>query len=99
MLANPRIEKREGGSVFVVDITRAVEASVYGDVLVYRQGEDEPAFVARGIGVYPEIASRHAAFGISPEQATALRGPIRVELRQPLQNGAALITAVDAVLR
>ena len=98
-LANPRLEQGPEGPAFVVDITRAGGASVYGDLLVYRQGSDEPAFVARGIGVYPEIAARHSAFGLSAEQAAALRGPVRVELRQAIQSGGALIAALDTVLR
>ena len=98
-LANPRLEQGPEGPLFGVDITRSGTASVYGDLLVYRQGEDEPAFVARGIGVYPEISGRHSAFGLSAEQAAALHGPVRVELREPLQAGGALITALDAVLR
>ena len=98
-LANPRVEQGAEGPAFMVDITRGGPASVYGDLVVYRQGESEPTFVARGIGVYPEIASRHSAFRITPEQAAALRGPVRVELHEPISAGGALITAVDAVLR
>lgn len=98
-LANPRLAPGEGGATtFAVDITRSGGASVYGDLLVYRQGSNEPLFVARGIGVYPEIASRHAQFVLSPEQAAAMHGPMRVELREPQQNGAALIASLDAVL-
>ena len=98
-LANPRIEQGPEGPAFLVDITRAGGASLYGDLLVYPQGADEPALVARGVGVYPEIDSRHATFGLTPEQAQALRGPVRVELRQSILTGGELITAVDAVLR
>lgn len=95
-LANPRLAQTPEGPAFAVDISRSGKASLYGDLLVYEQGSDEPVFVARGIGVYPEIESRHSVFAISADQATALRGPIRVELREPLQQGAALIVAVDA---
>jgi len=98
-LANPKLEETPEGTVFAVDIARSGEASLYGDLLVYPQGADDPAFVARGLGVYPEIESRHAAFVVAPEQATAMRGPVRVELREPVQNGGALIAAVDTVLR
>ncbi len=98
-LANPRIEQAPEGPAFRVDITRSGSASLYGDLLVYRQGADEPAFVARGIGVYPEIDSRHSTFSLLPEQAEAMRGPVRVEFREPLQTGGALITSLDAVLR
>lgn len=97
-LANPRIEQTEQGPAFALDITRAGAASLYGDVLVYARGDDEPLLVARGIGVYPEIATRHSLFLLSPEQAEAMRGPVRVEFRQPVQTGGGLIVALDAVL-
>lgn len=98
-LANPKLEETPDGTVFAIDIARSGEASLYGDLLVYPQGADDPAFVARGLGVYPEIESRHTAFAVAPEQAAAMRGPVRVELREPVQNGGALIAAVDTVLR
>lgn len=98
-LANPHLEQGAEGAAFVVDITRSGGASVYGDLLVYRQGQDEPAFVARGIGVYPEISDRHSTFALAPEQAAAMRGPVRVELRDPIASGGALITSLDTVLR
>lgn len=98
-LADPRLEQIGDGHAFVVDISRSGSASVYGDLLVYPQGRNEPVFVARGLGVYPEITNRQSSFGISAEQAAAMRGPVRVELREPLQVGGGLIAAVDAVLR
>jgi hypothetical protein len=97
-LANPRIEQAEGGYEFIVDISRTGLASIYGDLLVYGSGS-EPVFVARGLGVYPEIGSRHTALPISADQAALMRGPVRVELREPVANGGALITSLDAVLR
>ncbi len=97
-LANPRIAHDAKGDEFLVDMTRSGNESIYGDVLVYRQGAKDPAFIARGIGVYPEIATRHAAFSISPEQAAAMKGPVRVEFREAVENGGALIASVDAVL-
>jgi hypothetical protein len=98
-LANPRLEETSDGTVFSIDISRAGQASFYGDLLVYRQGASEPVFMVRGIGVYPEIESRHSSFGVVPEQAAAMRGPVRIELRQPVQLGGALVAAVDTVLR
>ena len=98
-LANPKLEETAEGTVFAVDISRSGDASLYGDLLVYPRGSNDPAFVARGLGVYPEIESRHSAFAVSPEQAAALRGPVRVELREPVQHGGALIAALDTVLR
>jgi hypothetical protein len=97
-LANPRLEQSADGAAFTVDIARSGNASVYGDLLVYPQGSNDPAFAVRGIGVYPEIEARHARFGIPAEQAAAMRGPVRIELRQSLETGGGLIAAMDAVL-
>ena len=64
-LANPRIEQGPEGPAFLVDITRAGTASVYGDLLVYRQGGDEPrssraasASIPRSTAGTPRSASR-----------------------------------------
>jgi len=97
-LANPRIVHGPKGDEFAVDMTRAGNESIYGDLLVYRKGATEPAFIARGIGVYPEITTRHANFSLTPEQAAALKGPARIEFREAVETGGALITSVDAVL-
>lgn len=97
-LANPRIVHGRKGDEFAVDMTRAGNESIYGDLLVYRKGVTEPAFIARGIGVYPEITTRHANFSLTPEQSAALKGPARIEFREAVETGGALITSVDAVL-
>jgi hypothetical protein len=99
-LANPRLQQDERGTTFTVDITRQGTASVYGDLLVYRQSGGDPLFIARGVGVYPEIAARESSFAISQEQAAALRsGAVRIEFRDPIASGGALLAELDAVLR
>jgi hypothetical protein len=97
-LANPHIEQTADGANFAVDISRSGTGSVYGDLLVYHQGSNDPVFVLRGIGVYPEIEARHSSFDIPGDQAAAMRGPAHIEFRQSLENGGALIAAMDAVL-
>lgn len=99
-LANPRIERTEDGTAFAIDIARAGAASLYGDLVVTRPGnDDEPLFIARGLGVYPEIETRHSVFSIPEEQAAAMRGPVHIEFREPSERGGGLITALDAELR
>ena len=97
-LANPRIVKTENGDAFEIDMVRSGTSSLYGDLMVFARGANEPSFVARGVGVYPEIGQRHSTFGLSPEQSAALKGPVRVEYREASENGGGLIAAVDAVL-
>ena len=97
-IANPRIVHGAKGDEFTLDMTRSGNESIYGDILVYRQGAKDPAFTARGIGVYPEIAARHAAFALTPEQSAALKGPARIEFREAVENGGALIASIDGTL-
>ena len=97
-LANPRLSQNENGDLFAVDMIRNGTSSVYGDLLVFPRGSRNPSFVARGIGIYPEIGERHAKFNITPQQRATLQGPVRVEFREAVENGGNLIAAVDAVL-
>ena len=97
-IANPRIVHGPNGDRFSLDMTRSGNESIYGDILVYRQGAKDPAFTARGIGVYPEIEARHATFELSPEQSAALKGPVRIEFREAVENGGALIASIDSAL-
>lgn len=97
-LSNPKVVRSAGGATFEVDITRSGKASLYGDVLVRRRGDKDPAFVVHGIGVYPEIDHRHGAFPLSAEQVTLLHGPVTVEFRDPAEKGGALIASVDTAL-
>jgi hypothetical protein len=97
-LANPRLVKTEYGDALAIDMIRSGTSSLYGDILVFRRGASEAAFIARGVGVYPEIGQRHSTFRITPEQRTALTGPVRIEYREPSENGGGLIAAIDGVL-
>ena len=97
-LSNPRITQSSRGPAFEIEMSRSGTASVYGDLVVTRQGSNEPVFLARGIGIYPEITQRHVSFALTPEQASLIRGPVRVEYREPVQTGAALIAGTDVTL-
>jgi hypothetical protein len=97
-LANPHLETKGGASDFVIDIARTGTASTYGDLIVFKRGGKDPVFLARGVGVYPEIAARHLALTVSPQQASAMKGPVHVEFREPVETGGAVIASADAVL-
>jgi hypothetical protein len=97
-LSNPRLVHSEKGDSFAVDMTRSGNESVYGDLFVYPQGAKDPVFVLRGIGVYPEIGTRHATFALTPAEAAAMKGRMRIEYRDAGEKGGALIASVDAVL-
>lgn len=97
-LANPRLTQVQGQPAFAVDIGRTGTSSLYGDLVVTKPGVSDPVFVARGLGVYPEIGMRESLFGIPAEVADAMRGPVRIEFREAPENGGATLMAMDAVL-
>lgn len=58
--------KGEGGAQVALTINRSGTRSAYGDLIVTAPGQDEPLVVARGVGVYPEIASRKVQLAVNP---------------------------------
>lgn len=96
MLTGPALV-REGGSAFLkLNIARSGERSVYGEIRVLAPGNREPMFIARGVAVYPEVAGRDVKLPMSLEQATKLKGPLKIEYREMPENGAALIASIPA---
>jgi len=55
-----------GGGQVALTITRKGTRSAYGDLIITAPGEDEPLVMARGIGVYPEIAERKLQLAVNP---------------------------------
>lgn len=98
-LDNPRLTQIDGEPAFAIDIGRSGSSSLYGDLIVTKPGVSDPVFIARGLGVYPEIGVRESVFGIPVEVASAMRGPVRIEFRESSDNGGATIMALDAVLQ
>jgi hypothetical protein len=98
-IANPRIETDERGrNAFKLDMARSGSSSVFGDILAFQPGQSDPVYRVRGIAVYPEIESRVLDLAISPEQAAALKsGRLRIEYREPLENGGALLASFEGV--
>ena len=98
-IANPRLESDGEEHRLLFDLTRAGNRSVYGEVIVSRQGVTEPILTARGIAIYPERDARVVTLPLSAEQAAALRGPVTVRYIEDRSRGGATIAEVSAVLR
>ena len=98
-IANPRLESDGDEHRLMFDLTRAGNRSVYGEVIVSRQGVAQPILVARGIAIYPERDARVVTLPLSAEQAAALRGPVTVRYIEDRSRGGATIAEVSAVLR
>ena len=94
-IANPRLVKTGTANVLELDLARQGDRSVYGEIVVTARGVKDPVVLARGIAVYPELASRKIQLHITPEQAAQLKGPLRFEYREMPENGGKLIAAID----
>jgi hypothetical protein len=95
-ITDPRLAEGEHGAQLELGLVRSGESSTYGEVRVSKGGKQ--VFVARGIAVYPEIGSRSVALPLTPEQAAAMHGPVRIEYREMPEAGGGTLAAVDTVL-
>lgn len=97
-LSNLRVGKDNEGPTLEFDMTRQGDKSVFGEVHVTKAGEAEPIMVAKGIAIYPEIASRIVSLPLSPELAAKVRGNITVSYYEAPEAGGGLIAQVRTVL-
>lgn len=97
-LSNPAVVRDAGHAYLKLDLARTGNRSLYGEIRVTTPGADAPAFLARGVAIYPEVSRRTLHLSLSSEQATALRGPVEIEYREMPEAGGKLIAATPAVL-
>ena len=98
-IANPHLVEDPNGPVLAVHLSREGNKSVYGEIRVTRQGEAEPAVVAKGIAVYPELQSRQVFLPLAPEQVAAIKGPVKIAYYETLDAGGGLIAETQTVIR
>ena len=88
---------RQGGDSFLkVDLERTGKRSVYGEIRVMAPGAKQPAYMVRGVAIYPELTQRSLQLELSPAQAAALKGPMTVEYREMPEAGGKLIASAPA---
>lgn len=97
-ISNPHIVEEAGGPVFELDMARSGTASVFGEIRILKPGQSDPVFLARGIAVYPELSHRSLELPLTPGQAQAMKGPIKVEYRELPENGGKLLASVEGTL-
>lgn len=86
-----------GRPVLTFAIDRSGDASTFGD-LVAIPSRGEPMFLARGVAVYTELDRRMVTVVLNEEQEAALRGPVRLEYREPPERGGEVIASIEANL-
>jgi hypothetical protein len=80
-MSAPRLATDSAGQpVLQFDLAREGNRSVYGELIVIKDGVAEPVMVARGLAIYPEVGAREVRLPLTEEQLAALRGA-RVTLR------------------
>ena len=97
-MAQPQVVQGPKGPMLRLAMTRNGESSTYGELRVTRPGASDPVFMMRGVAIYPEVHDRVLLLPLSPEQAAAMKGPLRFEYRELPEAGGGVIAAVDAVL-
>lgn len=97
-LTNVRMGKDNEGPTLEFDMTRQGNKSIFGEIHVTKVGQSEPISVAKGIAVYPEIASRTVSLPLSPEVATKMRGDVVISYYEAPEAGGGLIAQVRTVL-
>lgn len=98
-LANVRVGQDGEGPTLEFDMTRKGSKSVFGEIHVTKPGVAEPVTVAKGIAIYPEIASRNVSLPVPPEVAAQLKGEVIVSYYEAPEAGGGLISQVRTVLR
>jgi P pilus assembly chaperone PapD len=98
-IANVALTKQDGKPAVGLELTRAGDRSVFGDVKVFKAGIRDPIAIQRGVAVYTEIASRRLVVPIKPELAAQAAGPVTVSFVETSDTGDIPMAETSAVLR
>jgi P pilus assembly chaperone PapD len=97
-LTNVRMGKDNEGPTLEFDMARQGDKSIFGEIHVTKPGQSEPLSVAKGIAIYPEVASRSVSLPLPPEVAAKMRGDIVLSYYEAPEAGGGLIAQVRTVL-
>jgi P pilus assembly chaperone PapD len=97
-IANVQLTKQDGKPAVALDLSRAGDRSVYGDVRVFKAGIKDPIAIQRGVAVYTEIGSRHLVIPVKEDLAAAA-GPVTVDFVETSDSGPVPMAETKTVLR
>ena len=98
-IANVQLTQKDGKSAVSLDLTRAGERSVFGDVRVFKAGVKDPIAIQRGVAVYTEIGTRHMTIPVDPNYTGAAAGPVTVDFVESSDAGPVSLAETKTVLR
>ncbi len=98
-IANVAKGSESGKPVIGLDLTRAGDRSIFGEVRVIKAGIAEPIAVAGGIALYTELNQRHVTIPVDARFAAQATGPVTVEYVEKTPTGLVTLASTSAVLR
>ncbi|MEO7814934.1 MAG: molecular chaperone [Sphingomicrobium sp.] len=98
-IANVALTKTEGKAAVSLDLSRAGDRSVFGDVRVFKAGVKDPIAIQRGVAVYTEVGTRHVVIPLNPAFTGAAAGPVTVDFVETGDGGPVALAETRTVLR
>lgn len=98
-IANVELVRQEGKPAVSLDLTRAGDRSVFGDVRVFKAGVKDPIAIQRGVAVYTEIGTRRVVIPVHPDFAASASGPVTVDFVENTDAGPVSMAETKTVLR
>ena len=98
-IANVQLTRDGGKPAVSLELTRAGDRSVFGDVRVFKPGVKDPIAVQRGIAVYTEIGTRRLVIPLQEGFAAAAAGPVTVDFVETSEAGPVSLAETKTVLR
>ena len=98
-IANVQLTQQDGKPAVSLDLSRAGDRSVFGDVRVFKAGIKDPIAIQRGVAVYTEIGTRHMVIPVSPDFAGSAAGPVTVDFVETSDAGPMTMAETKTVLR
>lgn len=98
-IANVILAQSDGKPAVALDLTRAGDRSVFGDVRVFKAGVKDPIAIQRGVAVYTEVTTRHLVIPLNPQFASAAGAPVTVDFIETGDGGPVSLAETKTVLR
>jgi P pilus assembly chaperone PapD len=96
-MSNVRMTTDNEGPALEFDLSRQGDKSVFGEIHVTKPGVAEPLSIAKGIAIYPEVATRSVSLPMPPEIAAKMRGEVVISYYEAPEAGGGLITQLRQV--
>ena len=98
-IANVAMTQLAGKPAVSLDLTRAGDRSVFGDVRIFKAGIKDPIAIQRGVAIYTEVGTRHMIIPINPDLAISAAGPVTVDFVESTDSGPVALAETRTVLR